>query len=76
MNLTCKEAARLVSEGLDRNLPASEQLRLKAHLAICRGCQSLSDRLSFLRRAVKKIAEREDSGPSGPSAPPGSSGPS
>jgi len=62
MTITCKEAARVISEGLDRELPAEEKLRLHAHLLICRGCQSLSDRLSFLRRAVRKIVDRDDSG--------------
>lgn len=61
MTITCKEVSRLVSEGLDRELPLEEQLRLKAHLVICRGCRSLADRMAFLRRAVKKIVDREDS---------------
>jgi predicted anti-sigma-YlaC factor YlaD len=59
MTLTCKEAARLVSEGLDKALAPEKQLRLRAHLAICRGCQSLSERLVFLRRAMKKLVDRE-----------------
>jgi predicted anti-sigma-YlaC factor YlaD len=62
MTITCKEVSRLVSEGLDKDLPAEERLRLKAHLAICRGCRNLADRMAFLRRAVRKIVEREDSG--------------
>jgi predicted anti-sigma-YlaC factor YlaD len=62
MTITCKEVAQLVSEGLDKELPAEEQLRLRAHLAICRGCRSLSDRLAFLRRAMRKIVDRGDSG--------------
>lgn len=51
-----------MSEGLDKKLPADEQLRLRAHLAICRGCKNLSDRLAFLRRAMRKIVDRGDSG--------------
>jgi predicted anti-sigma-YlaC factor YlaD len=64
MTITCKEVARMVSEGLDKKLPPEEQLRLRAHLAICRGCRSISDRMAFLRRAVRKIVDREDSGTS------------
>ena len=60
MNLTCKEAARMVSEGLDRGLAPEEQLRLKAHLAICRGCRSISERMAFLRRAIKRAVSRGD----------------
>jgi len=62
MTITCKEVSRLVSEGLDKELPAEEQLRLRAHLAICRGCKNLSDRFAFLRKAMRKIIDRGDSG--------------
>jgi len=58
MSLTCKETARLLSEGLDRDLPPERQALLRAHLAICRGCDSLRERLAFLRRAMGRAAER------------------
>jgi hypothetical protein len=58
MTITCKEAARMLSEGLDRELPAEEKLRLHAHLLICRGCKSLGDRLAFLRTAMRKFTDR------------------
>ena len=64
MILTCKEAARLVSAGLDKDLRVGEKLRLHAHLAICRGCRSISERFAFLRRAMQKIADPGDSGAS------------
>jgi len=60
MSLTCKETARLLSEGLDRELPPERQALLRAHLAICRGCDSLRERLAFLRRAMRRTAERDD----------------
>ena len=62
MTVTCKEAARLISEGLDRDLSPEVRLRLHAHLAICRGCRSIGDRMAFLRRAVLKIIVRGDDG--------------
>lgn len=58
MSLTCKEAARLVSEGLDRELPAAQQALLRAHLAACRGCEALRKRMAFLRRAMRSVVER------------------
>ena len=60
--ISCKEVTRMVSEGLDRELGADEQLRLRAHLAICRGCRSISDRMAFLRRAVRRVVSRDDPG--------------
>jgi predicted anti-sigma-YlaC factor YlaD len=62
MTPSCKEVARLISEGLDKELPAEQQARLRAHYAICRGCSSLRDRLAFLRRAMAKVADRGGSG--------------
>ena len=62
MTITCKEAARLVSEGLDQELSPETRLRLRAHLAICRGCRSLAERLAFLRRAMKRVVGRDDPG--------------
>ena len=62
MTITCREAARMLSEVLDRDLPAEEQLRLRAHLLICRGCRSIGDRFSFLRSAMRKITDRGDPG--------------
>lgn len=59
MTMTCKEVTRLVSEGLDKTLPADQQARLQAHFALCRGCASLRDRFSFLRRAIGSLAERD-----------------
>ena len=64
MTISCREVTRLVSEGLDKDLPPEEQARLRAHLAFCRGCQSLRERMRFLRRAMRKIIDREDPGKS------------
>jgi len=58
--LSCKEATRLVSQGLDRELTLGERTALRLHLAICEGCRNVNRQLSFLRRAVKGLSERED----------------
>lgn len=63
MSLTCKETARLLSEALDRDLPAERKALLQAHLAICRGCRAVRDRMEFLRRAIRAIGERNGPGP-------------
>jgi len=55
MTTSCREVTRLVSEGLDKDLPPAAQRRLRAHLAICRGCRSVAERMAFLRRAVQRM---------------------
>lgn len=55
MMLTCKEASRLVSQGLDRKLGFGQRVALRVHLAICGGCTNFRNQLAFLRRAVKQL---------------------
>ena len=55
MILSCKEATRLVSQGLDRELGFGERVMLRVHLAICDGCTNFKDQVAFLRRAIQQI---------------------
>jgi putative zinc finger protein len=57
---SCKEATRLVSQGLDRELAFGERIALRIHLAICAGCRNVDRQLSFLRRAVRSLAASGD----------------
>ncbi len=61
MMLTCKEVSRLVSQGLDRRLGFGERLRLRVHLAICKGCANYSRQMAFLRRAVARLGDASKS---------------
>jgi len=58
MLLNCKEATRLVSQGLDRRLGLAERLALRLHLLICDGCTNFSKQVAFLRRALSRLADR------------------
>ena len=55
MILTCKEATRLVSQGLDRRLGFAERVALRIHLVICDGCTNFRKQTEFLRRAVASL---------------------
>ena len=55
MNLSCKEASRLMSQGEDRELSQSERAALTAHLAICKACRAASDQIQQLRRALRRL---------------------
>ena len=57
--LSCKEATRLASQGLDRELALGERIALRVHLAICAGCRNVDRQLSFLRRAIRRLPELE-----------------
>jgi hypothetical protein len=58
MRLTCREASRLVSQGLDRKLGFGERLALRLHLMICDACTNFKKQVDFLRRAVKQLGSR------------------
>jgi len=53
--LDCKEVSRLISEGLDRDMPAPERARLRYHFVICQTCRTVDEQMRFLRRAVKAM---------------------
>ena len=55
--LSCKEATRLVSQGLDRELAFGERVALRVHLVICLGCRRAGRQMAFLRKAVRELAE-------------------
>ena len=56
--LNCKEASRMLSQGLDRDMSAPDRAALRMHLALCDACNKLKAQFVFLRRAVGAIAGR------------------
>jgi hypothetical protein len=58
MMLNCREATRLVSQGLDRRLGAGERLALSLHLVVCEGCARFRRQVAFVRRAFSGLADR------------------
>ena len=60
MKLTCKEATRLVSQGMDRRLGVGERVRLRVHLAICDACTQFTRQMAFLRKAMAKLGDHDN----------------
>ncbi len=58
--LTCREASRLVSEGLDRHLPWTRRLSLRLHLMMCRGCSRFRRQVEGLDRLVRRCSKAYD----------------
>jgi hypothetical protein len=63
--LTCREAHRLVSEGLDRDLSVLERLRIRMHLTVCDACTNFNGQMVLLRRAMQRLTVPDE--PPGPS---------
>lgn len=62
VGLDCKEVSRLISEGLDRAMPAPERARLRYHFVICQTCRTVDEQMKFLRRAVKALGKEPPPG--------------
>lgn len=57
--LTCKEATRLCSEALDRNLDLRERLSLRMHLMMCKGCTNFEQQMQQLRELTRGYSSGE-----------------
>lgn len=55
--MTCKEAARLVSEKKDRDLPWYSRLKLRLHLAFCAACSHYRDHLEMISQISAAAGE-------------------
>ena len=53
--LSCREAARLISVTFERALTPEEAARLKFHLGDCDDCQHYDVQLRFLREAAQRF---------------------
>lgn len=62
LNLTCKQAHRLVSEGLDRDLSVLERLRVRMHLRFCDACTNFNGQMALLRKAMHNLTIPDDAG--------------
>jgi len=60
LNLSCREASRLISESRDRDLALGERVTLRIHLGLCTACTRFTKQLDFLREAMKRYPERDD----------------
>ena len=57
IRLTCKEASRLISQGLDRDLPLPERVALRLHLTLCDACTRVKAQFEFIRRALSSYRD-------------------
>ena len=60
MSLDCKEASRLISAGLDRDLDLGQRTALRLHLLICTACSRVKAQFAFLHRAAPHYPGPED----------------
>ena len=59
--LSCKEASRLISEGMDRRPSVTERIGLRLHVGICDACTRFTSQVKFLRDALRAFPGPDDS---------------
>jgi hypothetical protein len=64
----CRDAARMLSESMDRRLTPPERLGLRVHLLLCGLCRRYGRQLIFLRKLMGAFAKILETG-----SPPGAS---
>lgn len=60
LNLNCRQASRLVSDGMDRQLTRMERVGLRLHLIICSACRAWRRQLLFIRRAIRQRPQADE----------------
>ena len=51
---SCREASRLITERMDRQLTLGERIGLRFHLAICHACPRVVAHMNIMRDALKR----------------------
>ncbi len=64
--MNCKEAIRLMSEEMDRDLDGGNRFALRLHKLICVGCRNYQKQLSFIRQACQQQVAVDDATPPPP----------
>ncbi len=65
--LSCKEAMRLASEKLDRDLSFWQRLSLRLHVLMCQACSRYGGQIAMLDRAVGEHYRYDQPGENAPS---------
>ena len=64
--LNCKQVTEICSAEMERPLKLREQLSLRTHLMICRGCTQYHKQVKTLRQVMRAYAEgKANAGESG-----------
>ena len=58
--LNCKQAAALMSQGMDKELGMLQQMSLRFHLMMCGGCHNFKQQMGDLRAITRAYAKGEN----------------
>ncbi len=61
INIDCREVSRLISDGLDEQLPPADRARMRLHFVMCQNCRNADEQMRFLRRAMQQLGQEQAS---------------
>ena len=64
--LSCKEASRKISEGMERPLSRGERIGLRLHLLLCRSCSAFRRQVRALDGLVQQRFRDQEGEPTEP----------
>ena len=56
--LNCKQAAALMSQGMDKELGMLQQMSLRFHLMMCGGCRNCKKQMMFLHESCERFPQQ------------------
>ena len=56
--LNCKQAAALMSQGMDKELGMLQRMGLRFHPMMCGGCRNFSKQMMFLRKSCEEFPQQ------------------
>jgi hypothetical protein len=55
LRLTCKQAHRVITEAMDRDLQVMEDVKVRLHLRRCPGCAGFVKQMDLMRSAMRRV---------------------
>jgi predicted anti-sigma-YlaC factor YlaD len=57
--ITCKEASRIISDGLEKELPLIDRILVRSHLVMCKTCGYYKKQITALKDLLGNCSDSE-----------------
>ncbi len=57
LRLTCRQAHRIISEAMDRDLQVMEDVKVRLHVRVCVCCAEFVKQLELMRKAMRGMGQ-------------------
>ena len=57
--ITCKEASRIISDGLEKDLPLLDRILVRIHLAMCKTCGYYKKQIIEIKNLLENCSDSD-----------------